>query len=172
MGLYRHPYNNEQREASGAVASFLINKGWTEVVPPEVIEEQAEAAAEELKGADLDDALRANGLPLTGKVAEKRERLAEHLAKAGTFGYPDEYPASALPFKVVLQADGEEDFQTVMAAADEDGAEQLAIQHLVNTVGQENADRYATASIEQVTGPPTVPSQDQQPNNDAPEEQS
>lgn len=90
MGLYQHPYNNEQREVSGAVASFLVNKGWTEVVPVEVIEEQAEAVAEELKGKDLDDALRANGLPLTGRVDEKRERLAAKLAESGQFGYIDD----------------------------------------------------------------------------------
>lgn len=41
---------------------------------------------EELRGEALDEALRAAGLSTSGKVADKRARLAEHTANAGTTG--------------------------------------------------------------------------------------
>lgn len=42
--------------------------------------QEAVIVATELRGAALDEALTAAGLPTTGKADEKRTRLAEHLA--------------------------------------------------------------------------------------------
>lgn len=46
--------------------------------------EPVEAPADELKGAALDDALEAAGLPKSGTADEKRARLAEHQGTTDT----------------------------------------------------------------------------------------
>jgi hypothetical protein len=49
----------------------------------EADEEPGEQASEDLRGEDLDDALRAAGLSAYGRVADKRARLAAHRAAHG-----------------------------------------------------------------------------------------
>lgn len=80
MALFKHPHNDDVQAASGATADWLRNKGWTEV---DVI------AVDDLKGQQLDDELKARGLPTTGKADEKRARLAEHIAAAPDAPQPD-----------------------------------------------------------------------------------
>lgn len=58
----------------------------------------------ELKGAALDDALRAAGLPVKGKVDEKRAALAEHRA-SGDLVVVDEHDGGEE--KIVATEDGE-----------------------------------------------------------------
>lgn len=54
--------------------------GPREIVPP----------ASDLKGKELDEALEAAGLSKAGTADEKRGRLAQHQADAGTGAGPDE----------------------------------------------------------------------------------
>lgn len=132
MGQYRHPYNDEVREATGPLARFLSNKGWTEVVPVEVVEEHAEAVAGELKGKALEAELERLGLPKSGSADEKRAAIAEKLA-----------------------------------ADDLANGGFVAVEDLPLISGPDGPPEY----VEPPTGSPD-PSQDQQPNHDAPEEQS
>lgn len=74
--------------ANGATADFLLRRGYTRVGPAPHVrtprplpDPVSPAEAAELKGAALDDALKAAGLPTSGKADEKRDRLAKHLAE-------------------------------------------------------------------------------------------
>lgn len=54
--------------------------------------------AVELRGKELDDALRAAGLKLSGSADEKRDRLADHRAQTtGAAGAGDATPTGGVP---------------------------------------------------------------------------
>ena len=85
-------------------------EGWA---APGLVESGAfvtvEAAAEDLKGAALDDALAAAGLPVSGRVADKRARLAEHLAGQADPGATPDLETSPDGETTSTDAEGEQD---------------------------------------------------------------
>lgn len=67
----KHPDSGDVRRVPDVLVDKYEARGF---------EAQAEPSASELKGAALDEALETAGLPKSGSVADKRARLADHLA--------------------------------------------------------------------------------------------
>lgn len=67
-----NPKNNDVRVVPDELEGQYTDRGW------EAGARTGVPAAEELKGAALDEALDAAGLPKSGSADEKRARLAEH----------------------------------------------------------------------------------------------
>ncbi len=62
-----------------SLVGYYQQQGWTvEPTAADLAAIAAEAEAQQLKGAALDEALEEAGLPKTGTADEKRQRLAEH----------------------------------------------------------------------------------------------
>lgn len=79
MPLFKNIHTGDVVTAQEATVGFLKQQGvW---VPVDDTDETGDPVeVDELKGARLEEALKANDLPLSGTADEKRARLAEHLA--------------------------------------------------------------------------------------------
>lgn len=69
------PKTNDVHVVGDELVDYYRRQGWVDYVDPELV--AAAAAALELKGADLDEALDDAGLPKSGKADERRQRLAD-----------------------------------------------------------------------------------------------